>query len=1249
MPQGDSAMRIILPLVIALFTFHTANASMNAVMCDDTLDIDIVGSDVSKGDSVCVDLIFSGFDSVNSLQFSITWDPSVLQFSSLQDVNPGGQIDDLFPVSFGRFSADDGVIRFLWFDNNVDGESAPDNFVVARLCFQAVGAPGDETEISISDFPLRYEAEDPDGNKFCLLEDGQETIRITLPSDLCVISTSCATRTNTGSITVTPFGGQPPYLVDIPTIGVAGDMISNQGDFLTYNMLNPGSYTVIVTDNTGRDTTMTVEVVNAEALTIDTTDLRFPTCADAENGIIEIEANGGSEPYRYTWSPISASGQTRLIRIPGDVYTVTVKDSLGCTSRATFDLTQDFLTADTNLIQLPSCSGRNDGILEVTAQGGTPFPNGTYDFRWSVNPAANNRGRSSTNSMVGGSGYVVVEDAVGCTDTVFFDLPAVSNLNIRVLIDSVQCHGDSSARVVIIANPGMQTNPPYQFLLFRESGPVVTGGSVLLNEYRHDSLWAGEFRLRLEDANGCSLRDTFNIEEPPPLDVIIVDADTSAGCSPGNDAYLEVNGFMGNGGPYTFSWDYQNAITPRIDQLTAGQYSVTVTDKKGCTAERSFQIEGGSSPMITGFDVKDVGCVGDTTGEITVLYLLGDTTINNITWNNGQSGPTITGLRDGDYIVTITDNNGCTAIDTATVNVPPTSIQISSFIIDTPSCNGSTDGFLQIMVSGGTGNYSYQWSNNTNDSILTDIGAGRYIVAVRDDSNCPPVIDTFDIPEPPAVEIDILEINSVSCNNDTTCNGVVIAQASGGPDPSLGYNFIWSSGELGTSLPDTASQLCMGQQLLIVANGDCVDSQFIDVPAPEKLSVDFNSSDITRPSCAGEDDGAITIVPVGGVGTKRVRWDFGPTTNTLTDLPAGTYQFLIEDDNGCLHRDSVEIRDPDPLDAFVLDAASRDISCNGEQDGRIVIAWRGGNSGPAEFEWTPSVSSDSIGMNLGSGMYGILVTDSRGCTDSVEVTLIEPSPIQADFPMSDTVPCFGEQLPVSVIAASGGNGPAYTYSINNGPRRQLGQEVALFGGTYTISVFDSEGCRIDSSFTIYQPMEINVDIGPEVTEINLGDSIRLCYQTNIPGANISTVNWTPQGRPLDSTLTCIWLKPFNDITVNLTITDLDGCIAEDEMTILVDKNRKVFVPNVFNPRGNVNTEWKIFTGQGVKAVRNVKIYDRWGELVYSVDDPSDGDGWDGTYQGTNDPMPNGVYVYVVTVEYLDDELEIRRGDITLIR
>ena len=1224
-------------------------AEASAVMPCDTLEIEFTGGNVQPGDTICVDMILRGFTDVNSLQFSLNWDPSIIEYVGVQDVNPGDSIYQLTPLSFGATQAPDGSLRFVWFDNEVDGESVVGPYVVAKLCFVAVGLPGEKTSLTISDIPLRIEAEDPDGNKFCIPVI-ENPICITLPSDLRADLSSCSTQGSSGSITVKAWGDNFPFDVDIPSLGIAGDQIPRSGDCLVYDMLSPGSYTVIVRDASGNDTTMTIQVINAPPIQIDTVDLREPRCATDANGRIQIDVVGGVPDYVITWSPVSASGQTTLRRLPRGVYSVQVKDSMGCIATDTFDFNKTVLSIDSIRVVPATCTGRDNGLLEVVASGGTPFGGGLYDFFWSMNPAANNRGTSSTNDRLSGSGFVIVEDASGCRDTLNFDIPSEFNLEVDIEIDSVLCHGDSTGQVRITALTSDSIISPYFFIISELGGGPVTGGAVLVNQYNHDSIWAGQFTISLRDGAFCTLDDTFTIEQPNPLDIIIVDADTSAGCDPGFDAFIEVNGFEGAGGPFTFDWSHDNSTTPRVDSLLPGNYTVTVRDKNFCEANRTFEITGATGPTITGFDIKGIGCPTDTSGTIRVFYQIGDTTIRSIDWSNGASGEFITSLGTGQYIVTITDENGCTATDTAVIDIPTNGLQITSFIVDTPSCNGLYDGFLQINVAGGVGPYSFLWSNNSRDSILTNINAGRYIVSIRDQSNCPPVIDTFDIPEPPSIDIALLQTDQVSCNNDTTCDGRAIASASGGPDPSAGYIFTWESGEVGFGAPDTASALCRGDQLLIVSNGDCADTLDITIEAPPAIELDIPNTSIIRPRCSGDMDGSISVSITGGTGVKTVTWDRGGFMgNNLNNVGAGTYAFLVEDANNCFYRDSVEVKDPDPFDARILDGATTDITCPGGNDGRITIVWTGGNPGPATYDWSPVNLTDSVGTDLPAGDYSIVVTDSRGCTDTVDRTIVEPAPILADFPASDSVDCFGDQMPVTVIAANGGNGPDFTYSINNGSRRPLGDEVGLFAGSYLIRVFDQRGCSTDTTIEISQPADFMVDLGPGPIELELGDSLTICYQTNLTGRIVDSIVWTGPGTPEDSTLRCYQIKPVQNSIYSIQIFDEKGCEANDQIEVLVLNQGKVFVPNAFMPDGNANPVLTVFTGKGVQEVLSMEIYDRWGELVYRGQNLQTGEGWNGRWQNSGDFVMNDVYVYVVEVLYKDNTTEIRRGDVTLIR
>lgn len=1245
---------------VALWTFtflgflSTQMGATGLVEEGDTILIEFGGGTFQRGDTVCFDMTYTGFDNVIFIQYGINWDPNVIKLVDIRDINPGGEIQFFSRNSFGTVGSEQGSSRVVWLDDNLNGQSAPDGFVVARLCFEIVGAPGDKTALTVSDFPIGREAEDPNEVPFCI-PITTNPICVGQTTRLFAKTTACSTEGAEGELSVKAWGNSPPFLVSIPELGIVNASIDVPGDCLNYDNLTPGEYNVTVRDGMGNDTMINIRVFDSPRINIDTSELIFPTCANSSNGRIIIDVTGGvpfndGNPfYLVSWEPISAPGVTTLRRLPSGKYIATAQDSLGCIATDSFDFDAAALSVDTNLIQAASCDGRNDGELEVIPSGGAPLSGGRYRYFWS--DGFNDIGRTSTNDNLSGTGFVIVEDDNGCRDTVFYDIPTRFSVDLAFEIDSVQCFGDSTGKLRIIATTSGMASGPYFFIVEEDGipGPVL-GGGVTSDTYFHDSIWAGTFVVRVRDANFCTLIDTFEIHQPDPVEVILVDINTSAGCDEISTAYLEVDGFSGSGAPYRYQWDYENRTTARIDSLPVGMYTVTVFDVNDCEATRSFEVTGNNGPEITGFDITPVGCSGDTSGRVTVFYTLGDTTIASIDWSNGESGEEIVNLGEGQYIVTITDENGCRAIDTAQVDPPMDGLMITSFIIDTPSCNGLFDGFLQVNVAGGVGPYTFQWSNNERDSILTQIGAGQYIVAVRDQSNCPPVLDTFTVPDPPSIDINLISTEMVSCDNDTVCDGQAIAEASGGPEPERGYVFTWESGEIGFGTPDTANALCKGDQLLIVSNGNCADSLEINIDAPPPLNIDFPASNLIRPSCFGDGDGSIQLVTTGGTGVRTVTWDRNMFMgNNLNNIPSGTYAFTVEDNNGCEFRDSLELRDPAPLVASIIEAASSDIRCQGGSDGRISILWNGGNSGPASFNWTPGGISDSVRNELAAGDYQIIVTDSKGCMDTVERTISEPDPIVADFPSSDSVNCFGDQLPVTVVAANGGNGPNFTYTINNGARRPLGEEVNLFAGTYTITVFDAKGCMEDTTILIQQPDEFEVDLGPGPIEMELGDSTTICYATNLVGRRIDSVVWTGLGTPEDSTLRCLVIKPTENTLYMVEVKDQFGCSANDQLEVIVLNQGKVFVPNVFSPEGNINTVLSVFTGPGVQTIDFMEIYNRWGELVYRQEDLQNGDGWNGRWENTGDLLLNDVYVYVVKVTYKDNTTEFRRGDVTLIR
>ncbi|MBC6996021.1 SprB repeat-containing protein, partial [Lewinella lacunae] len=293
-------------------------------------------------------------------------------------------------------------------------------------------------------------------------------------------------------------------------------------------------------------------------------------------------------------------------------------------------------------------------------------------------------------------------------------------------------------------------------------------------------LAAGIYTVTVTDANGCTETATGTVNEPTELTLTGMETDVE--CN--GDATGAINITVGGGTPdYTYLWS-NGATTEDLTGLTAGIYSVTVTDANDCTIEATFEVEESTDLEATIADT-DVLCNGDTDGTLTVV-VTGGTPDYSYLWSNGQTTATATSLAAGTYTVTVTDANGCTEIATGTVNEPT---DLEAAIADTDVlCNGDTDGTLTVVATGGTPDYTYLWSNGQTTATANGLAAGTYTVTVTDANGCTETA-TGMVNEPTDLEATIADAD-VLCNGDT--DGTLTVVATGGtPD----YTYLWSNGQ----------------------------------------------------------------------------------------------------------------------------------------------------------------------------------------------------------------------------------------------------------------------------------------------------------------------------------------------------------------------------------------------------------------------------------------------------------------------
>ena len=417
-------------------------------------------------------------------------------------------------------------------------------------------------------------------------------------------------------------------------------------------------------------------------------------------------------------------------------------------------------------------------------------------------------------------------------------------------------------------------------------------------------------------------------------------------------------------------------------------------------------------------------------------------------------------------------------------------------------------------------------------------------------------------------------------------------------------------------------------------------------------------------SCFGYDDGSFNFALQ--VGTPPYEYTWQSTTNpaltgsgTITGndvsavvdgLPAGTYQVDIVDASPFAVTSSFQITlgHPDPVDIDMILSQFNDynISCDEETDGAIDITATGGTP-PYQYEWNTGARVEDL-ESLGEGMYNVTVTDANSCLDSASALLLAPPQMLMAMETLDPL-CFEDETgAVFVNEVSGGVSP-YMYSLNGAPFVSSPNFTNVSIGNHEIAIQDINGCIIQENVTINQAEQLLVSIGDD-QEIELGEPVDLFAQTTY---DVDQYIWQIDPSAVPSCTDCQTLTayPTQSMSFAVTVIDTNNCQATDRITVFVNKKRDVYIPNVFSPNNDgQNDIFLIFAGTEAININSLRIFNRWGEPMYErynflPNDPTFG--WDGTHRG--ELMNGGVYVYMAEIEFVDGEVILYKGDVTLMR
>lgn len=636
------------------------------------------------------------------------------------------------------------------------------------------------------------------------------------------------------------------------------------------------------------------------------------SCFGGNNGAINITASGGTSPYSYNWGGgITTEDRSNLS--PG-TYSVTVTDAASATASASFTVTQPSAAlSGTGTITNVSCNGGNNGVINLTVQGGTS----PYTYNWGGGITTEDRSGLTANTYT-----VTITDSKSCTATATFNItqPAQS-LSVTGNVTNIPCHNGSNGAIDVSISGGTS---PYTYSW--ADGPTTQDRNQLV---------AGSYPVTVTDNNSCTASAIFNVLQPgQPLS--INGSVINVLCFGLNTGSINITA-LGGTSPYLYNWG--NGITTEDrSTLTAGTYTVTVTDNQSCTSTATYNLTqpqqflidavpnaiscfggtatvtisatGGVTPYTgTGTFTQSAGTVNYTVSDanqcsanvnVTMVQpplLVADATDISIPCTGGSGTITVSAIggvtpysgtgnftvtTPGQQTYTVTDANGCTA--NAVSNVSSTSGFTTQDSITNLKCFGVCQGAVSVSVSGGTPPYNYSWSNGATSASISGVCAATYTQTITDNANCT-LVNTYQVTTPTALNA-TLAADTAACFGDPM---QVTVAPSGGVSP---YTYSWNNGSATTSVLFNAGTA----SVTVTDANNCVKTQTVVLTQPDSILLQV----VNVSSDNGSGSGEIDITASGGVPPYTYLWTNGITTQDLSAIPQGVYGVTVIDNNGCV-------------------------------------------------------------------------------------------------------------------------------------------------------------------------------------------------------------------------------------------------------------------------------------------------------------------------------------------------------------
>lgn len=658
-----------------------------------------------------------------------------------------------------------------------------------------------------------------------------------------------------GGATATVEGGKPKYTF----------LWDNGENGPTAERLEAGTHQVTVTDVNGCRAEASVEITrDAAVLAAGIERVGVDKCAQSEVHALQLKISGGIEPYSVAWSDPAINGTEASSLKPG-TYFATITDAAKNTTQASINLDKiELMKADASQRKAADPDGTK-GSAVVDVSGHT----GRLKYQWD-----NGESSAQAQDLSPGTHSVTVTDQNGCSTTATVEIAqeaAALVANIVRVGDDI-CSQSTVHSIELNISGGME---PYTIAW---SDPAISGTTA-------SDLQPGVYTGTVTDGAGNTVQSTINLSEIVLMQATASQLKAADLDGNGGSAMVEVTGSTGR---LKYQWD-NGESKARAQELTAGTHSITVTDQNGCTTNATVEITREIADLAVSIEpISKSKCAGDGQNSVQA-NVSGGIGPYIYQWNDQNlQGESVSQLEGGVYFLTVTDSRGESA--TASVNIETIkALEIETSVHADATANNS-DGRASVRATGGTGDYSYSWSNGETTREANLLAPGNHSITVTDQAGCSSTAEVQITENISEMSVVLNLTKTLKCKDDNDATVETLVRGGKGP-----FAFTWSD----TSLQgEKATGLGAGTYAITVSDAaGNIATASVDLIEPEPLTAEvIEERGVTDQASK---DGWAQVKATGGTGAYTYLWDNGQTSDKAENLALGEHQVTVTDGNGC--------------------------------------------------------------------------------------------------------------------------------------------------------------------------------------------------------------------------------------------------------------------------------------------------------------------------------------------------------------